>query len=240
MSVLSFISKIFGITSFEKAPQPQDQSFKIPYDSLIKIFQPYNTAIFDLDNNIPTDSETIQATAAILIDIENAAGFHLADTKSTKIKSISFHIRKDASIMTFIEYRHTVAEDKHQDCAVLLIASFDIDNNPQGYTAQFAMAGQYTRTKSVTLDFSPLSTVCLGQNNGEEVRYNPIFREEFIAAIAYADQAFRQLLSGEKIDPLQNQEWLNPERSQEAADLYKKLIACAAHERTTELKLEIK
>lgn len=200
-------------------------TYAIHYASLQRFFQFSDSSIFDIEDNIPTTDEGIQAFASILDELGNPSALHLRNP-ATKIGTRSHYLRdSDSSFFTFVEY--TTPKDGKTPaitwCTMALVKT-QTSTTEILFDPHFCMTGQYTLMPQGSQAVIPMKTLCRFNLDGEDVFFGPENYGEMCNALTYGNQALMQLLSGTDIDSAVNQAWLFDKEPSEISDEVSRLL----------------
>lgn len=200
-------------------------TYAMHYASLQRIFQFSDSSIFDIEDNIPTTDEDIQALAGILDELGNPSALHLRNP-TTIIGTRSHYLRNsDSSFFTFVEY--TTPKDGKAPattwCTMALVKT-QTSATEVVFDPHFCMTGQYTLTPQGSQAVIPMKTLCRFRMDDEDVFFGPENYGEMCNAMTYGNQALMQLLSGADIDSAVNQAWLFDKAPSEVSDEISRLL----------------
>src|SRR3990167_6510394 len=219
---MSAISNLInGLQSLfsSSAEQPQ-QIYAINRNTLLNIFQLFNTELFQITEDIPADDEDIQEAAVEYAQIGSQIADHLTDRELTQITLKSQVSREDGASLLFLEYDHTAVENNTESWAKLMLSTLTFRDGEIQTIPQFTLSGVYKLCPSSGgLIFIPRDVTCLVHKDGEAQYEQPTEVAEFHGAIVYGSQAFTQLIAGLPINVTENQKWMDVESYHEAAKI---------------------
>jgi hypothetical protein len=181
--------------------------FSILYPSLMNMFQLLNTDIYFIRENVPADDQDVQSLAYLLKGASNPSAEHLEKGDNLlKVSLLSQHIREDGSCITYAEYTHTDPDKGDEDFVCLAISSLEhFEGRAPEFTVHFSFSAQ-SQPDGDTFALIIDHILCLKDDKLMEYM-GADHHIEFYGSLAYANQAFLQLLIGQKIDCDVNQTW---------------------------------
>ena len=203
MIFLPIINALFSKSSVPEEPEIIDP---IPYTRLTKIFQTFNTEIYDIEENVTSDDDMIDIVAKAYQHASSPISAHLSGDKDLiKIHQHS-SLTKNNGYISFLEYTHTVIEKGDEHITTLLIC----DMNDYIPTPHVGISGFLTDTKD-GYSFIPLDAFCL-TTDPDRPYMVATDNTVFMGILGYANQALLQIIGDQKLDPIENQKWVSDKK----------------------------
>lgn len=209
--------------------QPRDKE-AIPgilRGTLLNIFQIGNPDFFSHAEQVDISAGSIQVAHNLLKMAGSPFADHLAEKAPTQNITLRFGAEPEGSFIMFIDYIYPKSQGGDHR-SLMIIGRNKQDGKETDLTQvapHFIMTGYNTHADEGNDDiFIPQEMVCRMRFDGEEndCLVSASNDERILAAVCYADEAFRAIAAGEPIDMEANQDWLADDdmARAEAADRY--------------------
>lgn len=240
---MSFLRQLMGRVANKFEPtepkEPDDCACAvIPLVRILRTFQLFQEHFYTIGTNIPADSTDVKLLAAIYQEIKSPAQDHFQDPKNIRITDMCARQREDGSFLTYVEYLHQQEGVGEIQWISLLLAKAATEDGAMIFDPQFCMTG-YTADGETEhgLLVVPQEVLCRALDGDDMVFAQPENDNELVGAMAYANQAFLQFMSGAEITPRQNQQLLSPGNIKRASQIVLDLNKRDPHSLEHEIKL---
>lgn len=208
---------------------PNDTPLGINHSFFSRLFQIDIDTLYTDINEPTVDTDEVRCVLIGCDYIGIPVEEHFEEPENVKITRVRTAFREDVCYATLMEYVHTEIEKGDTEYIVLQIAEAAPNEGSLAITPHFTLYGYYTLGQGGLATLVPTAITCAKFLNGELINLGVKTAEEIYCALAYANSAFLQLVSGVPIDISQNEKWLEPEMQEQALDLCNKIAGRLFH-----------
>jgi hypothetical protein len=204
--ITNALANLGRIFSGQGTPLPT-QKLSILLPSLINMFQLLNQNIYSIRADVSADDDDVMSLAYMLGEAANPSSAHLGKSNDNlKVTMLSQCIRDDGSGITYVEYTHIDPDKGNENFVCLVIYSLEHHvGKPPEMSVHFSFSGSLKPdgdTFAVVIDHMQ----CL-KDEAEMEYLGADSVPECLRSLAYANQAFLQLLMEQKLNCSLNSEW---------------------------------